>query len=199
MCALAAMTLAAQSKEAKPAAKAKSKAAAAPAMEMMKPSPEQVKLNKWLNGTWMGEAKFDPGPMMPQGGETKGREVFHPGPGGFSVFGDYVQTSPTPDFHGFAILMYDPGKKQYVGYWTDSMAPMVMMLSGNYQGNDLVLSGDMEMMGQPMKFTWKYSDITPASFTFTEESSAGGQPARRDMVVKYTKLTKAAAKPAAGQ
>src|SRR5579872_5397243 len=54
-----------------------------------KPSPEMKKLSRLLVGRWQVEEKYEISQFTPQGGEAKGEDVVHRGPGGLSIISNY--------------------------------------------------------------------------------------------------------------
>ena len=49
------------------------------------PAPEMQSLTKALAGKWSTMYKFEPGGMVPEGGDGDGEEVWRTGPGGFTL------------------------------------------------------------------------------------------------------------------
>jgi hypothetical protein len=88
---------------------------------MPKPGPEQ-QLFKMDAGTWDAviEVAAAPGekPTI-----TKGVEVNTIGCGGLCLITDFKgEAMPGVPFQGHGVGAWDPGKKKYVGSWTDSMS-----------------------------------------------------------------------------
>jgi Protein of unknown function (DUF1579) len=175
--------------------------ASMPAMSMMaKPGPEIEKVNKLLGGKWTTTEKFEPSDFMPQGGSGSGMEQMHPGPGGLSLIADY-QSKPGPmgAFRGHGVMTWDPKEQAYKSYWFDNMTAGSFVETGKWEGDNLVFTGDMEMMGKKMSLRQVYTDIKPSSFTWYEESSTDGGPTKRVMTLTYKKAGAAAKNTVAGK
>ena len=188
-----AVPLAGQQKSAIPSKKSKSASAdSTPA-----PSPQMERLSKMLLGSWNTSEKFEPSSFMPKGGSGKGTETFHSGPGGLSVIADYQSQSKDlgSNFRGHAILNWNEAQKSYQAYWIDSMSPAPTLLSGNWQGDDLIFSGTADME-QKMDIKWIYKDIAANGFTFVEESAESGKPTKETMSIKYSRATSTKPSPA---
>jgi hypothetical protein len=177
-------TLAAQT--AKPEAKA-------PALETAKPGPEMAKL-KSLVGTWRVENVHEPGFMGP-GGKGSGSGHLWLGPGGLSLLIDYSCLAGFgKGFRGHGILAWDGEAKAYKQAWTDNMAPMVMVSTGNWTGESLVLNTEGSMMGKPFKSRDTYVWSGPDSFVVTTEMSLEGGPMSKIMTLSHTRLKEAVKK-----
>lgn len=172
-----------------------------PAMSMMaKPGPEIEKVNKFLDGKWTATVKFEPSDFMPQGGSGSGVEKIYPGPGGLSLITDYqAKPDPTGAFQGHGVMTWDPKEQAYKSYWFDNMTPGSFVETGKWEGDNLVFTGDMEMMGKKMNVREVYTDIKPNSFTWCEESSTNGGPTKRVMTITYKKAGAAAKNAGAGK
>ena len=166
-------------------------------MQAPKPAPEMQKLIKAFAGTWTTAEKFEPSPMMPKGGSSKGMATFRPGPGGMSVLEEYKSPhGAMGPFMGHGVIWWDADSKAYKSLWCDSMTPKCEIGTSRWAGDTIVADPTpMEMPGgQKMVMTGKYTDIKPGSFAFTMGMGPTAEQAQKTMTITYTK---AAAKPAA--
>ena len=192
---LAASTLAlsqeTKSQDHKPA----DKKAAAPAAEqqaMPKPAPEAERLSKSFGGSWTVSGKTEESPAGPA--ETaNGTERCKDGPGHFSVICDAnMKFSRMGPFTGHGVMYWDPENKNYTGTWCDNLGPCAPQGTGNWEGDKLVLNGEMKMNGQTSKMRQTYSDITPNSYTFLMEMSDQSGELKPWMTLKYKRTIGAA-------
>jgi hypothetical protein len=104
----------------------------------MPPIPtEELKKVDFLVGEWGGKDKmFFGGQESESTSKTKGEMVL----GGRYIRGvvTYMMAG-SPPMEGMHLLTYDPEKKAYVAWWFDSAAPNVMEMSGNFEGDKLVM------------------------------------------------------------
>ncbi len=159
--------------------------AAAPANAMPQPSPEIQKLEKWLVGRWKVEEKFEPSDFLPKGGEGKGMETIHSGPGKLSLVANYQSQGPMGAFEGHGMIAWSPQEKVYKSYWVDNLDPPGEVSIGKWEGKDLVFTYISDMMGKKMIMKEVYTDITPDSYTFYFDLGPQGQPLKRTMTFKY--------------
>ena len=174
----------------KPAAKKKSGGAAG--MQMPKPAPEMKFLTEFV-GTWSTEETMEKSPMMPEGGTATGTNVTRLGPGGFSIFIDQNSKSAMGPFRGHGVETWDPNEKAYKMVWVDSMTPGMVIETGRKEGDNLVLTGEMMMMGKKISIKDVISDKTPTSFMLTS-SMNDGSGEKKVMTIKFTKQEPAAKK-----
>jgi len=169
---------------------------ASPGMQPPKPAPEMERLTKQLEGTWNSEEKFEKSEFMPNGGTGKGKAVFKPGPGRLSLMMDYNSKGSMGSFHGFGTYWYDPKDQMFHSFWCDPFTPQGCMLTGTgkWEGDRLVMTGENEMMGKKYKFRQVISDITPNSFTYSEEAAVDGSEMKPTMTIKYRKAGSSSAK-----
>ena len=95
--------------------------------EMEKPG-EHHKHLKMMAGTWDVKSKFHmvPGQII----EMNGVEVAKMQPGGFWLISDFSGKFMGEPFHGHGVLGYEAHKKEYVGTWADSIAPVLVISKG---------------------------------------------------------------------
>ncbi len=160
------------------------------------PAPEITKLIKMFSGSWTTAEKIEPGPRAPKGATGNGRATFKAGPGGNSVIEDYKGNAMGP-FQGMGVIWWDAKAGTYKGTWCDSMAPDCMVGGMKAEGNDLVgVPQEMDMGGQKMVMTSKYTNIMPNSFTYTMGMGPTAEQAKTTMTLVYTRSGKATAAPA---
>jgi hypothetical protein len=176
----------------KPPAGAKTTDAKAPAagaaFEMPKPAPEITRFLQMFQGRWSTEEKHEPSEMMPQGGTGKGQESFRPGPGKMSVIAEYTSQGTMGEFSGIGIASWDPAAKAYHIHWIDNTGAGMTVMTGRWEGKDLVFTGSDMMMGKKMFTRHAYTDITPTAFTYTIDMGPTSNQLKRAMTVKYTKV-----------
>jgi hypothetical protein len=112
-------------------------------MPMPKPGPEHQVL-QMDEGTWDAVVEFMPAPGAPPM-TSKGVETNTVGCGGLCLITDFKgEMGPGQTFHGHGITTYDPGKKRYVGSWTDSMSAGLAISEGTYDPATKRFTGTME-------------------------------------------------------
>ncbi len=162
---------------------------------MPKPGPEMAKI-KSLMGTWEIQETMETGPMGPGG---KGRGISHvsSGPGGLSIIIDYRSTSGhMKGFKGHSVVAWDAEAKAYKQIWTDNMMPMIMVSTGAWDGDKLVMTSEGTMMGKPYKSQDTLTGIGTDTFTVTSEMSMGGSPMAKAMTLVHHRAKAGEAKPA---
>lgn len=160
-------------------------------MPMTKPSPEMQKLSKMVAGTWSAAEKHEPSPWAPKGATGKGTATFKNGPGGLSLVQDYKSSSSMGSFAGHGVMWWDAQAGGFKGIWCDSMTPAGCTVNkglSKWEGDNLVGSDEMEMMGQKMAAKESWTDITPNAFTFVMDGGPPGGEMKRMMTIKYTRV-----------
>ncbi len=169
-----------------------------PAATASKPGPEITKLIKMFSGTWTTDEKIEPGAMAPKGGSSQGMATFRAGPGGNSLIEEY--SSPhglLGPFKGHGVTWWDAKEGAYKGTWCDSMTPDCMVGGMKWEGDNIVgIPQQMDMGGQKMVMTSKYSDLKPDSITYTMGMGPSAEQAKTTMTIVYKKAA-AGAMPAA--
>jgi hypothetical protein len=180
-----------------PAPAPASSAAPAPkpaAFEMPKPGPEMERLRPMM-GSFRVNERHEAGFMGP-GGVSAGFSRVSEGPGGFSLLIDYTSLSgPMHGMKGHGVLGWDGEAKTYKQVWTDSMAPMIVMSTGGWEGDAFILHSEGTMMGKAYKERDTYSDIGADGFTITIEMSMDGGAFQKVMTLTQHRLAEPA-KPA---
>ncbi|HZU52534.1 MAG TPA: DUF1579 family protein [Holophagaceae bacterium] len=169
--------------------------AAKPAFEMPKPGPEMAKLQPFI-GSFRVNERHEAGFMGPAG-VGAGFSHVSEGPGGFTLLVDYTTLSGAMHgMKGHAILGWDAEAKTYKQVWTDSMAPMMVMSTGGWEGETFVMNSEGTMMGKAYKERDTFSNIGAEGFTLTVEMSMEGGPFQKAMTLTHYRLAEPA-KPAA--
>jgi len=161
-------------------------------MPVTKPSPEMQKLSKMAVGTWSIAEKQEPSPWAPGGATGKGIAVFKNGPGGLSLVQDYRSSSKMGGFAGLGVRWWDAQAGGFKEIWCDSMSPTGCTVSkgiAKWDGNNLVGTDEMDMMGQKVAVKEVWTDITPDSFTFRMEGGPPGGEMKPMVTIKYTRAT----------
>jgi len=201
ICTLLAVSLAAfaQAKAVKPT-KGEPKPAAQPAgPPMPKPAPEMKKMLTQLSGDFTATMKMDAMMGMPAS-TSVGPAKIYSGPGRLSL----METVNSVDEHGnkfsgHGIIWWDAKANLYKGIWCDNGSPNGCMDSGTgkWEGNNLVFTGSMEMMGKNYNFKSTYSGFSADGYNFLMETSEGSGPMQKMFTVDYKKAS-ATMKPPTG-
>ncbi len=162
---------------------------AAPSMAdmMPKPGPEMAKI-KGLVGNWNVEETMETSPMGPGG---KGHGISHvtSGPGGLSILIDYHSTGGhMKGFKGHGAMAWDVEIKAYKEIWTDNMAPMIMVQTGDWDGGKLVMSSEGTMMGKPFKGRDSFTGLGTDTVTMESEMSMDGSPMAKVMTLVHKRI-----------
>jgi hypothetical protein len=143
----------------------------------MPPPPKELSKASFFMGKWVGTEKvhgMGGSPVAAKGSMT-GKKMLD---------NRYIQSMHTMDMgkagkmEGMHLLSYDSMKKQFMAYWFDSSSPGVMEMSGNFQGNQLVMiSKPTEIPGMPapmvMRATW--TKVSNSKLTFKLDSKDGAK------------------------
>jgi hypothetical protein len=161
-----------------------------------KPAAEMGKL-KFLLGRWSTVEKFEPNESAPSGGSGLGRAIIQTGPGSLSLIENYgSKNNSIGPFGGHAVIWWDAKAGVYKSFWCDSMNACTDSFGiGQWEGANLVFRSESEYQGRKMAMREIFSNIAPDSFTWTEEVSTDGGPAKLFITIQYTRLTGGAAKP----
>ena len=161
---------------------------AAQAPPLPKPGPEMAKLQA-LAGTWHVEEVVEPGPMGP-GGKGHGTATVTSGPGGLSLRIVYKSESPKgpmPGFSGEGLVAWDAESKAYKQAWTDNYSGTLMVSTGHWDGDVLVMDTEGTTGGKPFKSRDRFTAFSPKGFTITTEMSMDGGPWQKAMTLVHTR------------
>jgi len=161
--------------------------ATAGAPEMPKPAPEMERL-AMLHGRWSVEEKHEPSEMLPQGGTGKGQESVRPGPGRLSLIAEYSSQGPMGEFSGIGLLTWDPAERVYRMHWTDNTGMGVSVMTGKWEGKDLVFTGSDMMAGKKVYSRHAFTELTPTAFTYTIDVGPAPNQLKRSMTIRYSKV-----------
>ncbi|HUS20044.1 MAG TPA: DUF1579 family protein [Terriglobales bacterium] len=162
-------------------------AASAP-FAMPKPAPEIERITNMLQGRWETEEKHEPSEIVPQGGTGKGVEAIRPGPGGLSLISEYQSEGPGGIFAGFGLMTWDSAAKVYHIHWTDNTAPGVSVMTGKWEGKDLVFTGSETMMGKKLFSRHAFTELAPTTFIYTIDMGPALTQLKRAVTIKYSKV-----------
>lgn len=154
---------------------------------MPKPAPEIERLRTMLQGRWTTEEKHEPNEFVPQGGTGKGSESVRPGPGGLSIIAEYTSQGPTGQFAGIGIFTWNAAQKAYELHWTDNTNPAMTMMTGKWEGENLVFSGTDTFMGKKLHSRHMFTEIKPNAFTYTIDMGPAANQLKRALTVSYTR------------
>ena len=139
-----------------------------------KPAPEMAQLT-YMEGTWSCTGKAHDIGMGP-GGPLTSTAVVRKDLGGFFQTGTIKATMPNqPPFEGRFNLTYDPGMKQFVMLWADSMGGWSQTTSSGWKGDVAVYEGDSHMAGHTMKSRDTFTKAGPTAMKHTWEMQVNGK------------------------
>ena len=156
--------------------------------DMPKPAPEIERLLQQLQGRWATEEKHEPSEMLPKGGTGTGHEAIRPGPGKMSVIAEYSSQGPMGEFAGIGLITWDPGARVYRIHWTDNTNPSVTVMTGKWEGKDLVFTGSDMMMGKKMFTRHAFTELTPNKFAYTIDMGPTFTQLKRAVTIQYSKV-----------
>jgi Protein of unknown function (DUF1579) len=151
-----------------------------------KPGREMEKL-AFLLGTWAASDTYERSPFTPNGGSGSGVYKTMLGPGGFSLLTDYRYQGPHGETSGHQVLTWDSRQGQYVGYIVTSASPGYILVTGNWEGPNLVLRGDFDSHGMKVRFREVFSDISAVTMMLRQYNSIDAAPAQLFGTTKFTK------------
>jgi hypothetical protein len=170
-----------------------------PEMPANYPSPEIRMLTSFMTGNWTIEETFDHSESLPNGGEMKGNENIHPGPGGLSLVSDVRTTGALGNFTALRYMLWDPKAQKVAGYWQDSSAPVLLQFTGTWANNILTINWNEESNGKKTEYREIFTGFSPEGFQAVMENhavteaankTAQAKPAdwKRVMSAKYSKF-----------
>jgi len=127
---------------------------------------------------------------MGPGGKGHGTAHVTSGPGGLSIRVVYASESPKgpmPGFKGEGLMAWDGEAGVYRQAWTDNYGAAVMVSTGRWEGEVLVMETEGKMMGKAFKSRDRFTGITPKGFTITTEMSMDGGPMQKAMALVHTR------------
>src|SRR5262249_14568248 len=142
---------------------------------------EHAKL-KEREGTWKTTVKPTGGP------ESKGTMSMKMDLGGLWLVSRFK--SDKGDFSGQRTETYDPQSKKYYAVWVDSMSTIPLQMTGNYEGNKMVMVGESrgpDGKTQKMKFVTEMRDKNNMVFTVYAPGADGKEGAIMSIIYEREK------------
>jgi hypothetical protein len=162
----------------------------ADAVRFVGPAPEMRKLGP-LVGAWALEERWaDPrrykrghyeGVPGPGGSGTL---TVRPGPGGFSLVGEYDARNPMGHVTGMIVLAWDPRERRYELDEIHSAFPGVLHLTGRFEKGDLVFRGSDAREGEPRRVVVVWKGL--GQDAWSASTSRIGERGRTEPVVDTT-------------
>jgi Protein of unknown function (DUF1579) len=144
--------------------------------------PEHAKIAE-MCGTW--DTVMDIG-----GQKSNGTAIYTSICDGMWISSNFEGTLDGKPFQGHGVDGFDQVKKEYIGYWFDSMTSFPIVLSGNYDADGKVLTMVGTMPG-PAESAQKYRSTTemngPDQMTFKMYMGAPGGKENLAFTVTYTR------------
>jgi hypothetical protein len=148
---------------------------------------EEMEKLAFLLGAWNAIDIYEKSSFAPEGGIGSGVYKTVSGPGGLSLLTDYHYQGPQGESSGHQVLSWDPKEGRYVGYTVTSNSPGFIAVSGNWGGENLVLSGKFEARGMKVSFKQVFSEIAGPTMMLRQYNGINGQPAQLFGTTKFTK------------
>lgn len=158
-----------------------------------KPSPEMKKLAKAMVGRWQAEEKYEVTPFSPQGGEGKGTETIHRGPGGLSILINYKSSGTMGEYSGTGIITWSPQESAYRQFWVDSGSPGGELWMGKWEGDAVIFTNTQKMGEQTAHWKQTISGLGTEVLTVTFEMGPSDTELKRFMTFKFTRAAKQSA------
>jgi hypothetical protein len=149
-------------------------------------SPEIERL-AFLIGTWNAADTYEKSSFAPNGGSGSGVYETIPGPGGFSLLTDYHYRGPHGESSGHQVLTWDSKEEQYMGYMVTSNSPASIVVAGNWDGPNLVLTGEFEPQGMKVRFKSVFSNIEERTMVLRQYNSVNGAPTQLFGTTQFTR------------
>jgi Protein of unknown function (DUF1579) len=163
-----------------------------PSMADMIPKPSaEMKQLSFMLGTWQVDEIHEPGFMGP-GGKGHGTSHVTLGPGGLSLRHVYQsgKQGPFPNYHGEGTTAWDAENKVYKQAWVDMMMAGMMVSTGTWDGDKLVMSQEGKMGGKPFQSRDTLTKNPVGGFTMVSEMSMDGAPWAKTMTLVFKKAAK---------
>jgi hypothetical protein len=162
-------------------------APATPQMQSVKQSEEMKKLTDTFAGQWKTTTTIEKSTFFPNAGTSDGRSDFRSGPAGNSLIERTRSHGVLGEFAGTGVVWWDAKAAAYKGIWCDSISPdgCDPMGTGQWTGNSLVFTSQMDMGQSKMQVRNTYFNITADAFSFTMETGMDGAPMTTLMTIQY--------------
>jgi len=151
------------------------------------PGLAQMEKLQLLVGTWSYTETYEKTAAMPEGGGGTGTYVARPGPGGYSLIVDFTTHLKTYDEIGHGILTWDAKEKTYKQYIVGNGFPGCFVVTGQFDGGQLVFQGEFEAAGMKTALKTVYAEWKPNSLTVLEYYRIGDAPFQLLQTTKATK------------
>jgi hypothetical protein len=142
-----------------------------------KPASQMERL-AFLAGTWIATDTYERTQFIPNGGSGSGEYKTVFGPGASSLLTDYRYRGPQGESSGHQVITWDLERKAYVGCAVTSTSTGLVFISGHWEGQNLVLSGEFKAHGLKVNFKSVYSKIANRSMTVRQYNSIDGGPSQ---------------------
>jgi len=158
------------------------------------PAPEMQSLTKALAGKWSTMYKFEPGGMVPEGGDGDGEEVWRTGPGGFTLMEEEHVRTPRGEVFLLALHWWDKSTNSLRGMLCNNSGPATCNLDSYYNsslkwdGKQFVIDMEFPQSGKKMMWHEVWSDVSSTSFTQTGDMGEVGGSLKRVVTIRGTKV-----------
>lgn len=149
---------------------------------------QEMKRLAFLLGHWKATDTYERSVFAPNGGSGSGSYKTVLGPGGFSLLTDYHYQGPQGESSGHQVISWDPKGRRYVGYAVTSAFPGCIAVNGNWEGANLILSGEFETRGMKVRFKEVFSDIMERSMLLRQYNSVDGGPSQLFGTTEFTRV-----------
>ena len=163
------------------------------APEKPKPSEEMKKLARLIGGRWQVEEKYEVSALVPQGGEAKGTDMVHRGPGGLSIVSNYNSSGTLGENHGVGITTWSADEGIYRQFWVDNFDAPGQLWTGKWEGESLVFTYTQKLGDQQLHWKEIFSGFSNDSFTITFDVGQTESDLKRSMTFKFTRMARQSA------
>jgi len=144
-------------------------------MCMAKRTPEHDRLNYYV-GEWKTRETHYPSPWLPKGGTGEGRATARWAIGNLFLVTDYhSKGSMGGEFEGHSVDTWDPVNKVLKAWWFDSMSTGAMVMTGRFEGDDVVTHSEVETPEGKTRFRSISHRISQNEYEWTMEMEVGGK------------------------
>ena len=160
------------------------------------PAAELQSLGRAFSGNWSLAVKYAADEKMPNGFTGTGQEIWHAGPGGFTLLEEERLPSPRGDAYLLGVLWWDSGTKKLQGMECNNHLPYTCDLKGAL--NDITLTWDGKQFAIDEREThnhktyiWHeaWSEITESSFLQTGDVREPDGRSTRLFTIRGTKVS----------
>jgi hypothetical protein len=158
--------------------------------DLITPKPEHAQMAREV-GVWDAESTMwmtpDAEAVTSKGVETVTMM------GKFWLVGEFVGDMMGEEFRGRSQMTFDPITKKYVGTWIDTMAPVTLTMTGDYDASThtltMMMNGIDPMTGKPSQWKTITHYVDENTKTFEMHSATPGEPGKwwKTLEIKYAK------------